>query len=61
MLSSQQIECYDLDGYLVLAGLLGEDDMAPVRAAMTEKVDMIAGDFRQPGDHGVDLVCRRHP
>lgn len=41
-LSPQQVADYDEFGYVVLPDLLDEADMAPVRAAMTEKVDYIA-------------------
>lgn len=41
-LTPEQIEFYDLEGYLVLPHLLSEDDTAGVRQAMQQKVDMIA-------------------
>lgn len=48
-LSREQVAEYDSFGFLVLPGLLDESDMAPVRAAMTEKVDMIAAGLRSAG------------
>ncbi|MES2461890.1 MAG: phytanoyl-CoA dioxygenase family protein [Armatimonadota bacterium] len=41
-LSPEQIAFYDSEGYLVLPDLLNGADMAPVRAAMMDKVSMIA-------------------
>ncbi len=41
-LSHEQVAFYEEEGYLVLPALLNDADMAPVRAAMTEKVSMIA-------------------
>ncbi len=41
-LSPGQVREYDEQGYLVVPGLLGEHDLAPVRGAMMEKVDQIA-------------------
>jgi phytanoyl-CoA hydroxylase len=41
-LSPGQVREYDDQGYLVVPGLLGEHDLAPVRGAMMEKVDQIA-------------------
>ena len=41
-LSPGQVREYDAQGYLVVPGLLGEHDLAPVRGAMMEKVDQIA-------------------
>lgn len=37
-----QVDEYDEQGYLVLPGLLDSRDLAPVRAAMAMKVDLIA-------------------
>jgi phytanoyl-CoA hydroxylase len=48
-LTRQQVADYDEFGYVVLPDLLSEADMAPVRAAMTEKVDMIAVDLLGAG------------
>ena len=42
-LTAEQLSQYDEQGYLVLPRLLDEDDLAPVQAAMTEKVSLIAG------------------
>ena len=41
-LTAEQIEFYDLEGYLVLPHLVNEQDTAGVRQAMQQKVDMIA-------------------
>lgn len=48
-LTAEQVEQYDTEGYLVLPGLLDEEDMAPVRAALTEKVDRIAASLVETG------------
>lgn len=48
-LTPEQVQRYDTDGYLVLPDLLDDTDMTPVRAALTEKVDMIAADLMQAG------------
>ncbi len=48
-LTAQQIEHYDREGYLVIETLLTEADMAPARAAMTEKVNQIADDLFRDG------------
>ncbi|GLI26660.1 chemotaxis protein CheX [Agromyces rhizosphaerae] len=48
-LSPEQVDRYDTEGYLVIPDLLDEADMAPVRAAMTEKVDRIAHDLIDAG------------
>lgn len=49
VLTTEQVEKYDEEGYLVVPGLLDESDMAPVRAALTEKVSMIADDLVTEG------------
>src|SRR5687767_6680671 len=41
-LSNEQIRRYDEEGYLVLPHFLTERELAPVRQAMTRKVDLIA-------------------
>src|SRR5687768_13696060 len=41
-LRQDQIDFYREEGYLVLPDLLNDADMAPVRAAMMDKVSMIA-------------------
>lgn len=41
-LSKEQLEHYDMNGYLVLEDLLSEEDMLAPRQAMMEKVSMIA-------------------
>ena len=44
-----QVDEYDEQGYLVLPGLLDSDDLAPVRAAMMMKVDLIADQLMAAG------------
>jgi phytanoyl-CoA hydroxylase len=44
-----QVDEYDEQGYLVLAGLLDHHDLAPVRAAMAMKVDLIADQLLAAG------------
>jgi ectoine hydroxylase-related dioxygenase (phytanoyl-CoA dioxygenase family) len=44
-----QIAFYDEEGYLVLPNLLNDDDMAPARAAMNEKVSRIAEELLAEG------------
>ena len=41
-LTAAQVEFYETEGYLVLPHLLSDDDLAPARAAMEQKVSMIA-------------------
>lgn len=48
-LTDEQVRFYDREGYLVLAGLLDDDDLAPVKAAMMAKVDQIAEDLYASG------------
>ena len=48
-LTPAQVAEYDEVGFLVIPDLLGEVDMVPVRAAMTEKVDIIAADLLAAG------------
>ena len=48
-LTAAQQDFYDQQGYIVLEGLLDEADMAPARAAMTQKVDMIASELLADG------------
>jgi phytanoyl-CoA hydroxylase len=48
-LTKEQVETYDDEGVLVLPDLLDEGDMAPVRAALTEKVDQIAAQLQEAG------------
>ena len=48
-LTSEQVEFYQIEGYLVLPQLLTREDMAPVRAAMSEKVSEIAEGLLQDG------------
>jgi phytanoyl-CoA hydroxylase len=44
-----QVDEYDEQGYLVLPGLLDSHDLAPVRASMTMKVDLIADQLLAAG------------
>ena len=41
-LTSEQLEFYETEGYLVIPHLLDEGDMVPTREAMNQKVDQIA-------------------
>ncbi len=41
-LTPAQVEFYRTEGYLILPGLLNDEDMVPAREAMTEKVSEIA-------------------
>lgn len=49
VLTPEQVERYDTEGYLVIPDLLDENDMRPVRAALNEKVDWIASDLLAAG------------
>ena len=44
-LSAIQVSQYDEQGYLVVPDLLDDDDLAPARGAMMEKVDQIADEL----------------
>jgi hypothetical protein len=48
-LTPQQVHQYEKDGYLVLEGLLSDQDMEPARVALTAKVDEIARGLLQDG------------
>jgi phytanoyl-CoA hydroxylase len=48
-LSTDQVGQYDEQGYLVLPGLLSEQDLAPARGAMMEKVDQVAHALLEAG------------
>jgi phytanoyl-CoA hydroxylase len=48
-LTVEQSAFYELEGYLVLPGLLDETDMAPARQAMQQKVDLIAAELFRDG------------
>jgi len=48
-LTREQLETYELEGYLVLPGLLDAADMLPVREAMMQKVSMIADELYADG------------
>jgi ectoine hydroxylase-related dioxygenase (phytanoyl-CoA dioxygenase family) len=49
ILSKEQVERYNIEGYLVLENLLNDEDMAPVKEAMMQKVDRIADDLFAEG------------
>jgi len=48
-LTDEQVAFYETAGYLVLPHLLTADEMAPVRAAMCDKVSMIAAQLQADG------------
>ena len=48
-LSSEQIEFYDREGYVVLENLLNHEDMLPFRQSVNLRVDEIAQDLYQSG------------
>ena len=48
-LSQEQLEQYDSDGYLVIPGLLDEEDLAAPRQAMEQKVSQIADELFADG------------
>jgi len=48
-LTPEEVEFYDCEGYLVLPYLLNNQDMAPAREAMKQKVDMIAAELYTDG------------
>lgn len=48
-LTPEQIRFYDREGYLVLPRLLTDADLAPARAAMEHKVDLIADELYADG------------
>ncbi|MEM8875709.1 MAG: phytanoyl-CoA dioxygenase family protein [Planctomycetota bacterium] len=48
-LTDEQVEFYDREGYLVLENYLDEADLAGVKTAMTQKVDMIADELKANG------------
>lgn len=48
-LTREQLDHYNVEGYLVLEDLLDEQDMAAPRAAMAEKVSMIADELYDDG------------
>lgn len=48
-LSPEDVRRYDTDGFLLIQDLLSDDDMAPVRQAMTQKVDSIAQSLLHDG------------
>lgn len=57
-LTAEQIQHYDEEGYIVLEQLLNETDMAPVKAALTAKVDWIADQLIADGLIGDRLENR---
>jgi phytanoyl-CoA hydroxylase len=48
-LSQEQIEFYDVEGYVVLERLLNHDDMRPFRESVNLRVDEIADDLCKSG------------
>ena len=48
-LSRQQLDTYDHEGYIVLEDFLTEDEMAPAREAMSQKVAQIAEELLSDG------------
>lgn len=48
-LTTEQIEQYEREGFLVLPHLLNDADLAPARAAMMDKVSMIADRLLEEG------------
>ncbi|MEM6391413.1 MAG: phytanoyl-CoA dioxygenase family protein [Planctomycetota bacterium] len=48
-LTPEQVTFYDREGYLVLEKYLTEDDLAPAKTAMMQKVDQIAADLLADG------------
>ncbi|MCQ6560767.1 phytanoyl-CoA dioxygenase family protein [Paenibacillus mendelii] len=48
-LTKEQIDFYNEEGYLVLPRLLTDQDMAPVKEAMNQKVSMIADELYREG------------
>lgn len=48
-LTQQQLDFYNDQGYLVLPGLLSDQDLTPVREAMMEKVSIIAEELFSVG------------
>lgn len=48
-LNKEQLAFYDKEGYLVLPRLLSEEDLAPAREAMNEKVSEIAAELFAEG------------
>lgn len=60
-LSDAQVGFYETEGYLVLPGLLGPEELAPARAAMEQKVSMIAADLLADGLVPDPLLDRPFP
>lgn len=48
-LTADQVARYDTEGYLIIPSLLDDADLTVVRDALTEKVDMIAGELLAAG------------
>jgi phytanoyl-CoA hydroxylase len=48
-LTAEQVDTYEEDGYLVLPDLLDDEDLAPARIAMMQKVDQMAADLLAAG------------
>ncbi|HEY3331802.1 MAG TPA: phytanoyl-CoA dioxygenase family protein [Capsulimonadaceae bacterium] len=60
-LSQAQRDAYSVEGYIVLPDLLTEDDMAGVKAAMTEKVSEMAADLIAAGKITDPLIDEPFP
>src|ERR1041385_4310282 len=48
-LTDAQLQAYETEGYLVVPHLLSDDDLAPCREAMSQKVSMIADELLREG------------
>lgn len=57
-LSPDQVDAYNEEGYIILESLLTDEEMAPAREAMTQKVDEIAAKMLEDGKVA-DLLADR--
>jgi phytanoyl-CoA hydroxylase len=48
-LTKEQVDFYNTEGYIVLPDLLSDEELAPAREAMNQKVSMIADELFQAG------------
>ena len=60
-LTSEQVEFYNTHGYLVRDRLLADAELAPARAAMSEKLDRIANELLRDGKINDPLKNRPFP
>ena len=60
-LHAAQVDFYNTQGYLVLERLLTDAELAPARAAMTQKVDLIAAELVRAGKITDRLEYRPFP